>query len=226
VQTGSQAMADEIVEHFGVERARVKVIPPGVHQSPVEPRPRGGRPYLLGLGTTEPRKDFPLLVRAFDLLGGGHPDLDLRIVGPAGWAEKAVQDAIAASPYRHRIHRLGWVPDPSALMAGAEVFVYPSIYEGFGFPPLEAMVEGVPVVATAAGAVPEVAGPAALLVDPGDAPGLAGAIERVLDDGSLRSELVRAGRDRAREFSWGRTAEALLAVYRELLERSPGRRGR
>jgi glycosyltransferase involved in cell wall biosynthesis len=221
VHTGAGAMAAEIVEHFHVDPARVRVVPPGLNGAASwgdgpPSIPAGGRPYLLGLGTTEPRKGFPDLIEAFGLVAPLHADLELRIAGPAGWAEAEVMAAIEQSAYRSRIRRLGWVHDGRSLMAGAAVFAYPSVYEGFGLPPLEAMSLGVPVVATAVGAVPEVVGTAAELVAPGDPAALAGAIDHVLSDPVARARLVEAGRARVTEFSWKKSGDAFEALYRDV----------
>jgi glycosyltransferase involved in cell wall biosynthesis len=218
VHTAAESVAGEIRDHFGVDPARIRVVAPPVmppgpsHRSG---RPAAGPPYILALGRTEPRKELPTLVRAFDQLAGRVPDVRLRIAGPPGWAEDEVAAAVAGSAHRDRISRDGWVEDGAGLIAGAAAFAYPSLYEGFGLPPLEAMAMGVPVVATRAGALPEVLGPAAELVEPGDPAGLAAALERVLEDPSRRSELVRAGRDRAAGFSLDRAATGLIGLYRD-----------
>ena len=215
VHTGTEAVAEEIVEHFNVSRERVRVVPPPVDLvAPMGTR-RVGPPYVLALGRTEPRKDLPTLVRAFDLVAARQPGIGLRIAGPAGWAEDAVTAAVADAQHRDRIRRDGWVDDAAGLIAGAEVFAYPSLYEGFGLPPLEAMAMGVPVVATGAAALQEVLGPAAELVEPGDVEGLAAALERVLVDRGRRDELVRAGRLRAAAFTPERAATGLMAAYRD-----------
>ena len=217
VHTGAHTVAGEIKEHFGTDR--VVVVPPGLDVPGGAVPGTESAPYILGLGTSEPRKDFPALVAAFDLLADRHPDLELRIAGPPGWAEDDLQAAIARSNAGQRIHRLGYVPDVPSLIAGARVFAYPSVYEGFGLPPLEAMSMGVPVVATAAGALPEVLGDAALLVTPGQVDELSQAIESVLDDSATRDRLIEAGRHRAATFSWAATGEALAGVYRTLSSR-------
>jgi glycosyltransferase involved in cell wall biosynthesis len=219
VHTGAHSVAAEIIEHFAADPSRVRVVAPGLERVSLRSEARSGRPYVLGLGTTEPRKDFPALVAAFDAIAEDYPDLDLRIAGPAGWAENRVSEAITRAAHRDRIHRLGWVPDVTGLLAGAEVLAYPSLYEGFGFPPLEAMSYGVPVVATEAGALPEVLGDAALLVPPSDPGALAGGLTRVLSDDSFRDRLVAAGRSRAAMYTWAAAGDGLVALYRDAARR-------
>jgi glycosyltransferase involved in cell wall biosynthesis len=218
VHTASHAMADEIVLHLRAEPERVRVCPLGVDLPAVSaPGPStDGPPYILALGTAEPRKDLPGLVSAFDRLATRHPAVELHIVGPAGWGEAELTGAIARARHRARIRRLGWVADVSATLRGATVLAYPSRYEGFGLPPLEAMAQGVPVVATAAGAIPEVLGDAALLVPPGDPERLAEALDEVLRDPDERERLVSAGRARAARYPWSATGDALMALYRDL----------
>jgi glycosyltransferase involved in cell wall biosynthesis len=220
VHTGAASVAAEIVDHFAVDPGRVRVIPPGVEPGRAALQAVAGassHPYLLGLGTSEPRKDFPGLVAAFDDLAGIHANMELRIAGPPGWGEAQLQRAIAGARHRDRVRRLGWVGDVGPLLAGAAVFVYPSRYEGFGLPPLEAMACGVPVVATAAGSLPEVLGDAALLVPVGDPPALAAAIDRVLTDDALRAGLIEAGRRRVESFSWRAAGDALVGVYSDMV---------
>ena len=219
VHTGTRSVAGEIVDHFRIDPARVRVVPPGIDAAPTRPDEASGSPgppYLLGLGTAEPRKDFPGLVAAFDTVASDHPDLELRLAGPPGWGEADLQIAITAATHRDRVHRMGWVDDVRAVLAGATVFVYPSRYEGFGLPPLEAMAQGVPVVATAVGSLPEVLGDAAVLVPPGDPAALAAAIHEVLTDAGLRARLVAAGLARVRAYSWRDAADALVAIYRDM----------
>jgi glycosyltransferase involved in cell wall biosynthesis len=210
-------VAGEIVAHFGIDPARVRVIPPGIDIPPGEAPATADRksPYLLGLGTVEPRKDFPGLVAAFDQLAGEYPQLELRIAGPPGWGEDDLARAVARAAHGDRVHRMGWVDDVGAVLAGAAAFVYPSRYEGFGLPPLEAMARGVPVVATAVGSLPEVLGDAALFVPAGDPAALAGALRQVLGDAALRHRLIVAGRTQVAKYSWPAAVDALVATYRE-----------
>jgi glycosyltransferase involved in cell wall biosynthesis len=220
VHTDSRAMAEEVVELLGAPKERVRTVYLGIDWdrlavgSAAPPRPHD-RPYILGLGTVEPRKDFPGLVRAFDAMAADHPDIDLVIAGPRGWGEGALEAAIEQAAHHARVHRLGWVePDRrDALLRHATVFAYPSIYEGFGLPPLEAMAVGVPVVASTGGAVAEVTGEAARLVPVGDTAQLAASLSAVLDDEVERARLIAAGRARAGEFTWERCASGLHEVY-------------
>ncbi len=216
----THAMADEIAECFGAPPDRVRVVFPGVGGAAqgvgAGDRPDGPR-YVLSLGRTEPRKDLRLLVHAFDEVADRHVDVDLVIAGPVGWGEEDLQAAIAGARHPGRIRRLGWVSDAqkAQLLAEATVFAYPSVYEGFGIPPLEAMAAGVPVVATAAGGVPEAVGSAAVLVPVGDRDALAGALSRLLDDTAARARLVAAGRAQVERFSWARCADGMLDLYRD-----------
>ena len=217
VHAVSHTIGGEVMDHFGVGPDRVHVVLNGLDRPPSSGgSPVPGPPYVLGLGTVEPRKNFPRLVAAFDEVADRVTDLELRIAGPAGWGEADLRRAVEGARHRDRIHRLGWVADPGALLAGARVFAYPSLYEGFGFPPLEAMALGIPVVAGAAGSLPEVLGDAALLVDPLDVEALAAALVEAIDAGPTRDRLVSSGRDRAGRYSWSGAAAEMEALYRSL----------
>jgi glycosyltransferase involved in cell wall biosynthesis len=190
--------------------------------------PPGCGRYVLAVGTVEPRKDYPLLVRSFAAVAAAHPDVALVVVGGDGWGAEAFGASVAASPVRDRVVRCGYLDDAAlaATLRGAAVLAYPSKYEGFGFPPLQAMAVGVPVVATAAGAVPEVVGDGAWLVEPGDADGLAEALVRALDGGDEVTALVARGRDRSATFTWERCAVGLAGLYHDAAsgaETGPGR---
>jgi glycosyltransferase involved in cell wall biosynthesis len=235
VHADSGFVAGELVEAFGADPGRVRVVHPGV---PVLPRlsevetdealrrivPPGMGRYCLAVGTAEPRKDLPGLVRAFGAVAASQADVSLVLAGPPGWGDSDLEAAVAASPARGRIVRTGWVEDRdlAALYARAAVLAYPSLYEGFGFPPLQAMRAGVPVVATRAGSVPEVVGDGALLVDPGDADGLAAALERCLVDGAARRDLVAAGSAWVARFSWESCGAGLEQLYRDAAEERHG----
>ncbi|MGH9150329.1 MAG: glycosyltransferase family 4 protein, partial [Acidimicrobiales bacterium] len=155
VHTPSAFVAQEVIDLLGAPAERVRWVHHGVPGAGgvARPSPAPGpppAPYVLAVGTVEPRKDLPTLVRAFDEVATEHPDLSLVVAGPDGWGAAALGEAVDRARHRDRIRRLGWVDDHerAALVAGASVFAYPSRYEGFGLPALEAMAAGVPVVAT------------------------------------------------------------------------------
>jgi glycosyltransferase involved in cell wall biosynthesis len=234
VHTPSQFVADQAVAELGLDPARVRAVHHGIPLPPVGaspsaaapfPLPKGCRRYLLAVGTIEPRKDYPLLVSAFGAVAASRPDVALVIVGGDGWGVERYLEAVRASPARARIVRPGYVSNTAlaAALRHASVLVYPSRYEGFGFPPLQAMAAGVPVVATAAGAVPEVVGDGALLTAPGDSDGLAAALIGALDGGPDIDAVVERGRRRSDQFSWRACAEGLAVLYADALRSSGSR---
>ena len=178
------------------------------------------RPYLLFVSTIEPRKNIANLVEAFNQLKSSHGiDHDLLLVGKKGWRYEPIFEAIGRSPWRANIHHLNYLSDRQvqALYSQADVFVYPSFYEGFGLPVLEAMTLGAPVVTSNVSSLPEVAGDAALYANPHVPGELAEQIWRVVNSPSLRENLIERGHAQAARFSWRRTAEETLKAYRSLL---------
>ncbi len=175
------------------------------------------RPFILGVGTLEPRKDWPVLIEAFARLGEAAPGHELVIAGAPGWLTDAVSGAVARSTAHVRL--LGFVPDGDlpALYSLADAFAYPSIYEGFGLPPLEALACGTPTVVTAATSLPEVVGDAALTVPPGDPGALAGALADLLTHQALRDLLAARGPQQASRFTWDACAEAVERAYEKVL---------
>ena len=219
VHAVSQSVAHEIVDHFHVDAARVHVIHNGLTPLPAPlPRHDTEPPYILAIGTVEPRKGLPDLVAAFDRIADSIPDVHLKIAGPPGWGDDALDAGLRDARHPSRIHRVGWVEDRSTLIAGARLLAYPSLYEGFGLPPLEAMSLGVPVVATSAGAIPEVVGDAALLVAPRDGAALAEALLVVATDATTRARLIAAGTEQVALFTWERAGRQLAALYRSLAD--------
>ena len=174
--------------------------------------------YLLYVGTLEPRKNLVRLIDAYAHVraAGGDSVPPLVLAGPRGWREGPIFDAVERWGVGRRVIFPGYVAgaDLPALYSGAALFVYPSLYEGFGLPVLESMACGAPVVTSSVSALPEVAGDAALLVDPTDTGALAAAIQRLLDDQGLRDRLRTLGLLRAARYTWRRTADETLAVYR------------
>ena len=216
VHTVSDYVAEEVRSIYEIDAHRVVTVPNGVRLPSAGQHPSPGSPYLLALGAADRRKDLTTLVAAFDRLAGNHRDLRLLLAGPAGDATADLDQALERSPHAGRIERLGWVDDGtrSALIRQAAAVAYPSLYEGFGLVPLEAMAAGRPVVTTAVSAIPEVAGNAAVYASAQDPDGLAEALHRVLTDSILAADLADRGRARAASYTWEHTATGLIDLYR------------
>ncbi len=236
VLADSQATREDLIALYGAPAEKVTVLYSGVDARFIprqEPGERGrlrtryglpDAPFILSVGTLQPRKNYVRLIRAFHRLTAmgvtweGTPP-HLVIAGGRGW----LFDAIFAEGERlgvaDRVHFPGFIADEDlpALYRSASLFAFPSLYEGFGLPLLEAMACGVPVVASNASSLPEVVGEAGLLVEPTDVEGMARAMARLLSDRPLREALVRRGLDQARRFTWSKAAEQLVALYRRLL---------
>jgi alpha-1,3-rhamnosyl/mannosyltransferase len=220
----SQATRDDIVKHLGIPAERVAVVPlavdPSFHppsraevDAALAPLGLSNGAYLLFLGTLEPRKNLGRLVEAVTRAGTDVGPLVL--AGAEGWGNDELRPRITELERQGRVRYLGYVPDAlrTPLIGGARMFVYPSLYEGFGLPPLEAMACGTPVIASNVSSLPEVVGDAALLVDPLDVDDLAAGIRKLWDDEALRYDLRVCGLARAREFTWERTARLTLEAY-------------
>ncbi len=214
VFTVSDRTKSDLVSLYGIDEDRVVVTPSGVDPIFHPGRPAdNGSPYALFVGALQPRKDPVALVEALALADG---DLRLVLVGPEKHGVEALRGTIARLGLEQRVDFYGYVEREQLadLYRGAACFVLPSRWEGLGLTVLEAMASGTPVVATTAGALPEVTAGAAVLVPPGDPRALADGIRRALAE---REQLVGAGLERAREFTWERMARRTLEVYRELV---------
>jgi len=227
----SSSTRQDLIDLYRVPPERIAVVPNGVDKeiAPVDDPERlrrfcasrgVSRPFILSVGTLEPRKNLPTLLNAFALLrrqeGLAHT---LVLVGGRGWYYEEIDATVDALGLTGHVHIAGHVPgDELALWySAADLFCYPSMYEGFGLPPLEAMACGTPVVTSNTSSLPEVVGDAGLMVDPADVEGLAAHMARVLSDPDLRARLRKAGPERAAQFSWRATAERTLAVYEDAL---------
>jgi glycosyltransferase involved in cell wall biosynthesis len=223
VHAVSDFVAAEVRDYFNLPEHRVVRVYAGIAatgngDAAAGRELAGGASYILAIGTVEPRKNLPTLVRAFDRVAADDDGVMLVVAGPDGWGTQPFADAVAGARFGARIRRLGYVTNAqrSDLLAGASVLAYPSLYEGFGHPPFEAMAAGVPVVTARAGALPEAVGDAAVLVDPTDVDALADALSRVLTDPVLRAQLVARGHERVQEFSWPRAVDEIVALYRQV----------
>lgn len=225
----SEHTREDLIRQFGIARGRTTVVPHGVHQrffSAGEDPARaqevaarlglGADPYFLFVGSVEPKKNLPLLLDAFGQIAKG-TRAQLAVAGRAAWGMREADEALARHPaLRERVRFLGFVAqdDLPPLMAGARALMLPSRYEGFGMPVLEAMAAGTPVISSDRGALPEVAGGAALLHDADDADALSSLILRVDADQALCENLRARGRARAASFTWRHCAEQTVAAYR------------
>jgi glycosyltransferase involved in cell wall biosynthesis len=226
----SAHVAREVVELLGVSEDRVRVVPNGSGQTfqrttdpqvvaSVLKRYGIGAPYVVAVGRGYPHKNVAGLLRAFAVLRAGHPDVRLVLIGDRYRAGAALDRLIAELALGGAVVWTGFVgpDDLNALYTGATAFAFPSLAEGFGLPPLEAMACGTPVVASDLSSIPEVVGDAGLLVDPRNPEAFAAALDRVLGDEALRADLRVKGFARVKAFTWERCARETLAVYRELL---------
>ena len=227
----SQATADQVVQLLGVPAERIDVVPHGVQHAHFCPLPPSqvaalsrekGLPerFVLFLGTLEPRKNLITLIEAFARTEAMRQGYKLVIAGGKGWYYGEIFTHVERLGLERSILFPGFVPadELSLWYNAATVFVYPSLYEGFGMPLLEAMACGTPVIGSQASCMPEVVGDAGLLVSPHDVAGLVGSLDQLLADADLRADLSQRGRTRAATFTWEAAAQATVASYRQALE--------
>lgn len=227
ILTDSEFIREEMLAEYRLEPARVITVPLGVDSAFQPMNPEQTRPslqaqqlthgsYLLAVGTLEPRKNLEVALRAFlrlpETVRSGFP---LVLVGMTGWKTDSLEREIAPLRASGQVRQLGYLSreDLIRVIAGARALVYPSIYEGFGLPPLEAMACGVPVVASNVSSIPEVVGNAGLLLSPKDVDGFADAMGRLIDDGDLHAELSRRSVARAAGFTWQACARQTRRAY-------------
>jgi len=226
----SENTKNDIIELVGVAPEKISVIysgnnlfPPAV-SAPVisqflEAKNIPGR-FILYLGTIEPRKNISGLIQAFNQLKAKDQFIDLKLVlaGAEGWKNKSIYKEREASFYKKDIIFLGYISEQETeiLYSRAQAFVYPSYYEGFGFPPLEAMAHDLPVVCSNVSSLPEVVGEAAILINPFKPEEITSALEIILTDEKARQDLIEKGRERAKMFSWNKAAQEYLKLFKEL----------
>jgi len=228
--TAAKCVRRETCQHLHVKPDRVVVTPyaprSGFQAMPAEQTNQTKRrlgiedEFILFVGTVEPRKNLLTLVRAFDqILRQTSHRPQLVVAGAEGWLMDELFTFIKESAISHRLRLTGYLEDGDlrALYSSCTVFVYPSLYEGFGLPPLEAMACGAPVIASNIATFQETLGSAAHLVDPNDVDAIARSIVEILEDEGRRRALSRRGLEHAGKFSWERTAHLTLEVYRDVL---------
>lgn len=232
--TDSEFVKSEIVQVFGVSPNRIRAIPLGV-ESLFRPRTEQesaellsthalsyGK-YFLAVGTLEPRKNLQLAMDAYLMLPKSvRKNYPLVLVGMSGWLNSDLESHIASLMITGEVRRLGYVTrtDLAYIMAGATTLVYPSLYEGFGLPPLESMACGVPVIASNVSSLPEVVGDTGLLVDPTDTDGVAEAMKTMICNVQLRADLSTKATKRSLNFSWDNCVANTVSAYHKLLDNS------
>ena len=226
----SHATSDDLMRHTGIDASRINTIYPGVDRLFTSDRDRGHcamvkkkyelpDKYILYIGNIEPKKNVLTLLHVSEELKQRGLEHKLVLVGKRAWRAQAESVAIKRAVKAKDLVVTGYVDrkDLPCVYQMADVFLFPSLYEGFGFPPLEAMACGVPVVCSACGALAETVRQAACVVEPHNVQQMADAVVSVSRDSKLRDRLVRAGFERAKRFAWKNTAEATLAVYRDVI---------
>ena len=227
--TVSEFSKTEIIEAYKVRPEKISVVYNGITDSyqpigdaqkeEIRKQFTQGRPYFLYLGAIHPRKNVLTLVKAFEQFKAASPsDYQLILAGRNAWHTKDVFEAIEKSPFKNEIHLPGYVPTSNAvsLVAAAEAMIYPSLYEGFGLPLVEAMACGVPVICSNVSSLPEVAGNAALLFDPMDVEQLSRHMRSIVTDMQLREILIHQGNERSKDFSWDKTAENIYDILKRV----------
>jgi glycosyltransferase involved in cell wall biosynthesis len=223
----SQATKEDLILLYGVKEEKITVLLSGIQSryAPVLSTPVtltmrskykiGNSPYLFTIGTIQPRKNYSRVIRALKLLRDTGYDLQLVIAGGKGWLEDEMYKTLDETKLHDAVHLIGFAADEDipALYSGAEAVVFPSLYEGFGFPVLEGMACGTPVITSNVSSLPEVAGDAAIMLDPYDVEAIADAIRRVLEDSELRASMIERGFAQAAKFTWENSAKQLHQIY-------------
>lgn len=234
ILTDSEFVKRELIDVFGIERGLIMCVPLGVEplfhpRSPVSTLAVLNRhslthgQYLLAVGTLEPRKNLQLAIRAFMKLS---PDtrkkFPLVLIGMKGWNTSALEIQIAPLVRSGEVRQLGYLPrdELAIIMAGALTLIYPSIYEGFGLPPLEAMASGVPVIACNMSCIPEVVGDTGILVDPQDVDAASQAVQLIISDSDMRTKLSSLALSRSRKFTWNQCVSKTADIYKLVTQKT------
>jgi glycosyltransferase involved in cell wall biosynthesis len=218
----SEVTKRDLVEHLGISPERISIAYPGVgeeylHAAPVAPPVVQERPYIVVVGATNARKNLLRMLEAFALVAKAQSDLDLVVVGAADVDEPAIREAVERLGVADHVHRLGYVSDQelAGVVAAARLLVFPSLYEGFGMPVVEAMAAGVPVAASANSSLDEACGEAAARFDPLDVEAIASTINGVLSDAQRAEALIAGGRTHAAGFTWPAAGEQIAKAIEE-----------
>ena len=232
IVTDSEFSKSEIIKYFPKHENKIKVVPCGVDLEKFHPCTKPERipqvkkslgiegEYFLYVGTIEPRKNLERLIAAYNIFCQHHSDAPkLVLAGGKGWLYDGIFSRVKELGLEKQVIFTKYVPaeDMNPLMCGALAFVFPSIYEGFGMPPLEAMASGVPVLASNAASLPEVTGDCAIICDAYSEESIAEGLEKLSNSEELRNDLGIRGRERAKQFTWNKSAEMLYDIYKELV---------
>lgn len=231
VLADSQATKDDIVALYGVNTEKISVLLSGVDQcfsllqsDSVLMTTRnkyhlGTFPYIFSVGTVQPRKNYGRLIQALARLRDRDIDIHLVVAGGKGWLDSPIYGTISEMRMQDYVHFIGYADDADlpALYQAATCLAFPSLYEGFGLPILEAMSSGIPVLSSNISSLPEVAGDAAILIDPYNVDEMTSGLYQLITDETLRTQLITKGRSRAQEFTWAKSASQLLGIYQNLL---------
>lgn len=228
----SQATKDDLIDLYDVPLNKITVLLSGIDSRYHIIHNSGGYltirskynipdvPYIFSIGTIQPRKNYSRLIKALKILRDSGYDLHLVIAGGKGWLEDEMYQTLDETQLHKVVHLIGFADDADVakLYNAAECVAFPSLYEGFGFPVLESMACGTPVLTSNVSSLPEVAGEAAIMVDPYDIEAIAEGLRRIIDDSELRETLVKRGLQQASRFTWENSAINLLKIYKSVLE--------
>ncbi|MEO8612078.1 MAG: glycosyltransferase family 1 protein [Chloroflexota bacterium] len=231
VVADSQSTKEDLIDLYGVMESKIDVLLSGVDSRFKRQNDRsvlmttrtrymiGTSPYIFSVGTVQPRKNYGRLIQSLALLRASGYDLDLVIAGGRGWLEDPIYETVNTAGMQEHVHFIGFTDDADlpTLYSGAYCCVLPSLYEGFGLPVLESMACGTPVITSNVSSLPEVAGDAAITVDPYNLDAITDAIKQLLDDSTLYQSYVQKGYERAKQFTWDNSARQLRQIYAKLL---------